>query len=97
MENTNNINTINKPTGLFIEDAKQSIINTINEVNLHPTLLEMILRDIYNEAKELARAQYEREKAEYEQALAEQNSIIEKDNNIIEEECNYIDEEPTEK
>lgn len=90
MENTNNINTINKPTGLFIEDAKQSIINTINEVNLHPTLLEMILRDIYNEAKELAKLQYEREKAEYEQALAEQNNI--EQNNIIEEQNDIIEE-----
>lgn len=74
MKNTNNTNTINKPIGLIIEDAKKSIVNVINEVNLHPILLEMILRDIYNEANELAKAQYNREKAEYEQALAEQNN-----------------------
>ena len=85
-----NTNSINKPISLIIEDAKQSIINTINEANLHPTLLEMILRDIYNEAKELAKSQYERERAEYEQALAEQNNI--EQNNIIEEQNNIIEE-----
>ena len=74
MENINNTNTINKPISLIIEDAKQSIIGVINEVNLHPTLLEMVLRDVYNEANELAKAQLNREKAEYEQALAEQNN-----------------------
>ena len=71
MENTN---TINKPIALIIGDAKQAIVNTINQVNLHPTLLEMVLRDVYNEANELAKAQYNREKAEYEQALAELNN-----------------------
>lgn len=78
MENTNNINKpINKPISLIIEDAKQAIVSSINQINLHPTLLEMVLRDVYNEANELAKAQYNREKAEYEQALAEQNNIIE--------------------
>ena len=71
MENINNTNTVNKPISLIIEDAKQSIIGVINEINLHPTLLEMVLRDIYNEANDLAKAQLNREKAEYEQALAE--------------------------
>ena len=73
--NINNTNTINKPISLIIEDAKKSIISVINEVNLHPTLLEMVLRDVYNEANELAKAQYERERAEYEQSLAIQNNI----------------------
>lgn len=82
MENTNNINTINKPTGLFIEDAKQSIINVINEVNLHPTLLEIVLKDIYKEANELAKAQLNRERAEYEQALAK---LSEQNNNTTQE------------
>ena len=82
MENTN---TINKPIGLIIEDAKKSIVKTINEVNLHPTLLEMILRDIYNEVNELAKAQYEREKAEYEQALSEQKALAEQNNNTTQE------------
>ena len=86
MENTNNINTtINKPIGLILEDAKQSIINTINEVNLHPTLLEMILRDIYNEVNELAKAQLNRERTEYEQALAEQKALAEQNNNTTQE------------
>lgn len=77
MENTNN--TISKPISLILEDAKQAIVNTINQVNLHPTLLEMVLREVYNEANELAKSQYNREKAEYEQALAEQNNNTEQE------------------
>ena len=82
MENINNTNTINKPISLIIENAKQSIIDVINEVNLHPTLLEMVLRDIYNEANELAKVQLNRERAEYEQALAE---LAKLNNNITQE------------
>ena len=74
MENTNNINTIEKPISLIIEEAKSSIVDTINNANLHPTILEMILRDIYNEVNELAKMKHNREKAEYEQALTKQNN-----------------------
>lgn len=73
MENTNNTTntTINKPISLILEDSKKVIINAINSVGLHPTLLEMILKDIYNEARQNATMQYEREKVEYEKALQE--------------------------
>ena len=71
MNNTKNNITINKPISLVIEDASKSIISVINEINLHPTLLKMILKDVYNQIDELAESQYNREKAEYEQALIE--------------------------
>lgn len=86
----NNTDIINKPISLIMEDAKNTIINTINDLNLHPTLLEVIMKDIYKEVNDLAKSQYERERAEYEQALAEQNNI--EQNNIIEEQNNIIEE-----
>ena len=70
MENTNN--TINKPISLIIEESKQTIVNAINSTGLPMTLLEMIVRDLYNEVRQKALYQYESEKVEYEKALAEQ-------------------------
>lgn len=66
MENTN---TINKPVSMVLNEAKDVIVKAINSVQLHPTLLEMVIKDIYNEVKYNAVAFSEREKAEYEQAL----------------------------
>ena len=60
-----NINTINKPVSMVLNEAK----DVIDSVQLHPTLLEMVIKDIYNEVKYNAVAFSEREKAEYEQAL----------------------------
>lgn len=73
--NDNTTNTkIDKPISVVIEDAKNLIIEAINGTSLHPTILEMVLKDIYNEVNEVAKAKHNREKAEYEQALMEQNN-----------------------
>lgn len=76
MENTNNV-TINKPLSLILDESKKVIIDTINNIGLHPTLLEMILKEIYIEARQNAISQYEREKVEYEKALQESANIKE--------------------
>lgn len=70
MENTNNTtntNNIEKPISLILEESKRVIIDAVNSTNLHPTLLEMIIKDIYNEVRERANYQYEFDKNEYEQ------------------------------
>lgn len=72
MENTTNTNNIEKPISLILEESKRVIINAVNSTNLHPTLLEMIIKDIYNEARERANYQYEFDKNEYEQKTHEQ-------------------------
>lgn len=82
MENTNNI--INKPLFLNIEELNQMIIDVINQSTLHPTILEMVIKNIYNEVKEYNRIYCEREKAEYEKIL-------------VETKTNNNDEESTEK
>ena len=81
MENTNN--SINKPISLIIEESKQTIVNAINNTGLPMTLLEMVMRDLYNEVRQKALYQYESEKNEYERALAEQMKA--KETNEIQE------------
>lgn len=72
MNNTTNINNIEKPISLILEESKRVIIDAVNSTNLHPTLLEMIIKDIYNEVRERANYQYEFDKNEYEQKTHEQ-------------------------
>lgn len=75
MENNTNVtNNIQKPISLIIEEGKTNIINTINELNLHPTLLEPILKDIYAEVQMQARMTLERETAEYNRMRNEANN-----------------------
>lgn len=66
-------NNIQKPISLIIEEGKMTIINAINELNLHPTLLEPILKDIYAEVQMQARMALERETAEYQRMLSAVN------------------------
>ena len=66
-----NINNINKPLSLIIRESKNTIIDAINQANLHPTLLELIIKDIYNEVQHNAKAFADHEKYEYEQAIAQ--------------------------
>jgi hypothetical protein len=75
-------NTIQKPISVIIEEVKANIVRSINEANLHPTLLELIIKDIYNEVVNNKNMIYEREKMEYESKLVNQNFV---DDNSIEE------------
>lgn len=56
-----------KPLSLVIKESKQTIIDAINSVNLHPTLLEMIVKDIYLEIRDLERTNSEREEKAYQE------------------------------
>ena len=67
MNNTTNTNNIEKPISLILEESKRVIIDAVNSTNLHPTLLEMIIKDIYNEVRERATYQYEFDKKSYKQ------------------------------
>lgn len=66
----NMTNNIQKPISLVMEEAKKTIIDAINGVQLHPTLLEMIMKDIYVEIQEHVKVTTEREMQEYNRALA---------------------------
>ena len=61
--------TMDKPLSLVIEDAKELIVNAVNDTNLPAVLLEPILKDIYNEIQQLKINQYMSDKSEYERSL----------------------------
>ena len=61
-----------KPVSMIIEEAENTIVNAINSVQLHPTLLEMIMRNLYLEVKEQARVTRQREKDDYKRATMEE-------------------------
>lgn len=66
-------NTIEKPISLILEDSKQMIVDAINNTNLHISLLEPIIKDLYNEIKHKAIMQLEQDKREYKTLLNEHN------------------------
>lgn len=68
---TNNINNIQKPISMVIEESKNTIVNAINSVQLHPTLLEIIIKELYLEVQNQAKVIAENERYEYERKLSE--------------------------
>ena len=60
-----------KPLNLQLEEAKQEIVQAINNTGLFPFLLEPIIKDIYNEIVILKQNELEKSKAEYEKSLEE--------------------------
>ena len=74
MNKANNINTtknIQKPLSVVMVETRDMIVNTLNATQMHPTLLEMILKDIYAEVQAQARLMLENEAAEYQRMLNE--------------------------
>lgn len=60
---------MNKPISLLIKDSKQSIINTINETNLPPCLLEPIIKEIYFEVQGLVKQELVKDEKDYNESL----------------------------
>jgi hypothetical protein len=60
-----------KPISMILSESKQTIINAVASTNLHPALLELIIKDIYNEVKLSAERQLEMEQGEYNYSLQE--------------------------
>ena len=75
-----------KPITLRINELKTNLVNTINEANLPPFLLEQILRELYSEASTLATNQAKKEADEYYKSLQqEENAEVEKvDGEVVE-------------
>ena len=61
-----------KPVSLIMEEAENTIVDAINSVQLHPTLLEMIMKNLYLEVKEQANVIRQREKDDYKRATMEE-------------------------
>ena len=70
MEN-NTTNNIQKPISMIIKESKDIIVNAMNSVSLHPTLLEMIMKELYLEIQNQVKVTFERERYEYEKMLSE--------------------------
>lgn len=67
MKNQENQNkSIQKPISLILNEEKEKLYKAIKEVNLHPALLEMILKEAYLEIHNQADLIAEKEKNEYE-------------------------------
>lgn len=47
MENKNN--QVEKPITMVIEETKQGLIDVINNSNLHPFILDSIMKELHNE------------------------------------------------
>ena len=73
-----------KPITLRINELKTNLVNTINEANLPPFLLEQILRELYSEASTLATNQAQNEEDEYCESLQEKESIEKVDGEVFE-------------
>ena len=54
-----------KPVSMIIEETKQSLADTINNCKLHPSIIEMIVKDIYFEVCQLNMANIAKEKEQY--------------------------------
>ena len=59
----------NKTLVMLIDELKNSLIKNINESNVAPYFVEMILRDIYLEVNQAARNQLQQEQQAYIQSL----------------------------
>lgn len=59
------------PISVYIQESKQKIITAINDTGLHISLVEMIMKDLYNEIKQQADITREYELNEYQKALTE--------------------------
>ena len=76
MENNN----IQKPVSLIVKETKEEIVKLINNTQLHPTLLGMILKEVYAEFQEYEQKYTEQEQAQYYnelKAAEEENSSAE--------------------
>ena len=60
-----------KPITMVINETRESLIKTINESNIPPFIMEMMLKDIYMEVNQLNIDISIREKEEYLQSLKE--------------------------
>lgn len=63
----------NKPLSLKIEEVKMALAETINNSQLHPYILDSIMKDLYNEIHILYMSQSKQEIEQYNTELKEKN------------------------
>lgn len=76
---------MNKPLGLVLKESKAIISDAINSCGLHPTLLEMIIKDVYLEVSELKKQFEAKETDEYYTQLKAVEKVSENDDSESDE------------
>ena len=60
---------VNKPVNLMLEETKEKLSKIINESGLPAFIVELIIRDIYNQVSFLKQKELEKSKKDYEESL----------------------------
>ena len=78
-----------RPASLLIQETRNNIINILNESKLHPSILELIMKDIMNDVINASTRIKNKELEEYNNKVIEEtknNSEDEQTQNNVEEE-----------
>lgn len=78
-----------RPASLLIQETRHDIINILNESKLHPTILELIMKDIMNDVTNASTRVKNKELEEYNKKVLEEaknNSKNEQTQNNAEDE-----------
>lgn len=57
---------MNKPISMIINETKTNLLQICNQSSLHPSILELIIKDLYNEISLVSGQVLNKEKNEYE-------------------------------
>ena len=77
-----------RPASLLIQETRNNIINILNESKLHPSILELIMKDIMNDVINASTRIKNKELEEYNNKVIEEtknNSEDEQTQNNVEE------------
>lgn len=61
-----------KPASLLIQETRNNIINILNESKLHPSILELIMKDIMNDVTNASARVKNKELEEYNNKVLEE-------------------------
>lgn len=65
---------MNKPISIVINETRISLANVLNKSNLPPCILEMIVKELYDEARQLSSFQSKQDEENYVKALKDAES-----------------------
>ena len=65
---------MNKPISIKIEETKKSIADTLNESQLHPYIMDSIMRKLYEKVHSLYIRTVQAENDEYKKSLESNNT-----------------------
>ena len=65
---------MDKPISIKIEETKKSIADTLNESQLHPYIMDSIMRELYEEEHSLYIRTVQAENDEYKKSLESNNT-----------------------